>query len=96
MTLTLKTMNQFVCMTLRLMVLHKPTRFGNKMSAVRKISSEQTFTDILNLCCDLYLDHSNPIFPQDTPVYDAILSNQVWLQTGQPIRRCKNSHILII
>ena len=36
-------------------------------------------------------------FPQDTPVYDAVLSNQVWLQTDQQFRRYnKNSHILII
>ena len=52
---------------------------------IEKISSGQTFTDILNLYCDL--DHNNPIFPQDTPAYDAVLSNQVWLQTDQQFRR---------
>ena len=50
---------------------------------VQKISSRQTITDIFNLCCDLDLEHSNPIFPQDTLVYDVVLSNQVWLQTDQ-------------
>ena len=39
----------------------------------------------------------NPIFPQDTPAYDAVLSNQVCSQTDQQFRRySKNSHILII
>ena len=62
-----------------------------------KISSGQTFTDILNLPCDLDLEHSNPIFPQDTLAYDAVLSNQVWLETDQQLRRYnRNSHILII
>ena len=33
-----------------------------KCSVIQKISSGQTFTDILNLCCDLDLKRSNPIF----------------------------------
>ena len=33
-----------------------------KCSVIQKISSEQTFTDILNLHCDLDLKGSNPIF----------------------------------
>ena len=65
-----------------------------KCSLIQKISSGQTFTDIFYLCCDLDL---NPIFPQDTPAYDAVLSNQVWLQRNQHFRRySRNSHILII
>ena len=28
-----------------------------------------------------------PFFPQNTPAYDATLSNQVWLQTDQQFRR---------
>ena len=66
-----------------------------KCSAIQKISSGQTFINILNLCCDLDLKCSNPIFPQHTPAYDAVLSNQVWLQTDLQFRRY-NSHILII
>ena len=62
-----------------------------------KISSAQTFTDILNVGCDLDLERSNPIFPQDTPDYDAVLSNQVWWQTNQQFRRYNRySHIFII
>ena len=54
-------------------------------------------TDILNLPCDLDLEHSNPFFPQDTPAYDAVLTNQVWLQTEQQFRRYnRHSHLLII
>ena len=68
-----------------------------KCSVIQKISSRQTVTDILNLRCDLDLKRSNPISPQGTLVYDAMLSNQVWLQTGQQFRRHnRNSHILTI
>ena len=54
---------------------------------MEKISSGLTFTDILNLHCDLDLEHSNSIFPQNTPACDAALSNQVWLQTDQQFRQ---------
>ena len=68
-----------------------------KCSVVQKISSGQTFINISNLHCDLDLECSNPIFPQDTPAYDAVLSNQVWLQTDQQFRRYnKTSHTFII
>ena len=50
-------------------------------------TSGQTFTDMLNLCRDLDLECSNPIFQQDTLSYDAILPNQIWLQTNQQFRR---------
>ena len=33
-----------------------------KWSVVYRISSRQTFTDILNLCCDLDFECSNPVF----------------------------------
>ena len=68
-----------------------------KCSLGQKISSGQTFTDIFNLRCDPDLDRSNPIFPQDTQAYDAVLWNQVWLQIDQQFRRYnRNSHILIM
>ena len=68
-----------------------------KCSAILKISSGQTFTNILTLHCDLGLECSNPIFPQGTPAYDAVLSKQVWLQTNPQFRRHnRNSRILII
>ena len=50
------------------------TNLVTKCSVIQKISSGQTFTDILNLCCDLDLEHSTPIFPQNTPAYEAVLS----------------------
>ena len=71
MTLTFKAAKQ----TLWLMMLHHYTKFGNKCSAVQRVSSKQRFSEILSLCCDL--DCSNPIFLLDTPAYDAVLSNQV-------------------
>ena len=49
-----------------------------KYCAAQKILSEQTFTNILILRCDLVLERSNPFFPpQDTQAYGAVLSNQV-------------------
>ena len=69
---------------------------ATKCCLAQKISSGQTFMNILNLRCDLDLECSNPIFPQDTPVYDAVLSTQVWLQTDRQFRKYnRNSHILI-
>ena len=58
-----------------------------KFSVTQKKSSIQTFTDILNLQWDLDHKHSNHLFPQDTPAYDVVLSNHVWLQTNQQFRR---------
>ena len=97
-TLTLKiaTTTTFSHMALWLMMLHDHTKFGNKMFC----DSENiipTVTHILNLHCDLALERSNPIFQQDTLAYDAVLSNQVWLQTNQQFRwYSRNNHILII
>ena len=95
-TLTLNTVNQFFCTALWLMMLYNHTKFGNKMFC----GSEdiiQTVINISNLQCDLDLECRNPNFPQDTPAYDAVLRNQVWLQMGPQFRRySKNSHILII
>ena len=80
-----------------LTLLHKHTSLVTKCSLVQKMLSRQTFTNILNLHCGLDLECNNPIFPQDTPAYDGVLSNQVWLQTDQHFGRdSKNSHILII
>ena len=68
-----------------------------KCSAGQKISSGQTFIDILNLRCDLDSECSNPTFSQDTLADDAVLSNQVWLQMDQQFRRSStNSCILNI
>ena len=58
---------------------------AKKGSVVQKISSKQTCTNILNRRCDLDFDRSNHIFPQDTLVYDGVLSNHVWFQTDQQL-----------
>ena len=57
-----------------------------KCSVDQKIPSRQTFTHILNLCYDTDLERNNPIFAQDAPAYDVVLTNQVWLQTDQQFR----------
>ena len=67
------------------MMLHKHTKFGNKMFCGSE-DIVQTNINIFNLRCDLDLERSNPIFPQDTPAYDAVLSNQVWMQMDQQFR----------
>ena len=68
-----------------------------KCSVVQTIPSGQTFTNIVNLCCDLDLEGSNPIFPQNTLAYGAVFSYQVCLQTDQQFRRySKNNGIFII
>ena len=58
-----------------------------KDSAIQNVLSGQTFTDILKFCCDLDLDHKNPISLYDTLVYNNALSNQVWWQKDQLFRR---------
>ena len=76
------------------MMLHHHTKFGNKMFCD---SEDIIQTNILNLRCDLDLKRSNSIFPQNTPAYDAVPSDQFWLKTDQQFRRySKNSQILII
>ena len=89
MTLILKIVNQFFPHDTPLYDNTPPYQVWEKMIARfrrycantvghrDKISSGQTFTDILNLRCDLDLKRSTSIFPQDTPVYDAVLSDQV-------------------
>ena len=64
----------FFRVTIWLILLHHHTKFGNRMFCGQKISSGQIFTDIFNLRCDLDLQRSNPIFPQDTLAYDVVLS----------------------
>ena len=75
-TLTLKTANifcfawhsgSFCSITIPCLV--------TKCFVVYKISSGQTFTDILNLRCDLDLERSNPILPQDTLACNDVLPN---------------------
>ena len=56
--------------------------------AAEGISSRWTVTKILNLFCDLDLDHYKAIqsFSQDNPPYDDVPSNQVWLPKDQQFR----------
>ena len=80
-----------------LMMLHHHTKFSTKMLYDSENIIQTNINRHSNLCCDLDLKCSNPIFPLDTPAYDAVLSNKVWLQTDQKFRRySKNGEILII
>ena len=69
------------------MMLHHHTKFGNKMFCGSEDNIQTNIHDILNLRCDLHLERSNPIFAQDTPVSNAVLTKQVWLQTDQQFGR---------
>ena len=51
-----------ICMTLWLMICITIPSLATKCSVVQKLLSIQTFTDILNLQCDLDLVHSKPFF----------------------------------
>ena len=50
-----------------------------------KTSSRKTFTDILNFHCDLDLECSNPVFPQDTLAYDAVLLKPSLVANGPAV-----------
>ena len=76
--LTLKTANQSFWKTIWLIITHHHTSLIVTGSAFQKISSGQTFTDILKFCSDLDLEHNTPTFPQNILVYDNVLPNQVW------------------
>ena len=52
------------------MIMPQHTKFGNEKFSIKKISSVQIFTGILNLHCDLTPEHSNQNLSQDTPAYD--------------------------
>ena len=49
---------------------------------VQKNYRQRSDEDV-NLHCDLDLEYNNPIFTQDTPAYDDVLSNEIWLQQEQ-------------
>ena len=63
-TLTLKTANQSFRKTIWLIMMHHHTKFGTKSK--RFSNSENiiwTFINIVKFCCDLDLEHNNPISP---------------------------------
>ena len=62
MTLTLNKVNHFFCITLWLMMLHNYTKFSDKMFCGSEDILWTTFSNTLNLCCDLDLELSNPFF----------------------------------
>ena len=97
-TLTLNVVIQFFHRTLWLMMLYYQTKFGCKSTSsvedtteivifwLYKSSHNHTRFGILNFRCDLDIEHSNPIFPQDTPAYDAVIIYHVCWQTDQQFR----------
>ena len=96
--LDLKRSNPVFHRTLQLMMLYYQTKFGCKSTSsvedtteivifwLYKSSHNHTRFGILNFRCDLDIEHSNPIFPQDTPAYDAVIIYHVCWQTDQQFR----------
>ena len=62
-------------MTLQPMMMHHNTEFGSKMWGDLE-NIIWINIDIFTLRCDLDLERSNSVFPQDTLAYDAALSNK--------------------
>ena len=96
-TLTLKIANNFFfCMTLQLIMMYHNTEFGNKMfGGLENII--WIIINILTLHCDLDLEGTNQLFPQDPLTYDNLSSDQVWLPKNQQFRRYSSqSNVLII
>ena len=62
---TLKIAKEYFCMMVWLMMMHHHIKFIRS-----EILSEQAFTAVINLHCDLYLEYSKAIYPQDTPAYE--------------------------
>ena len=97
MTLTLKIESNFLRNHSGLWCCITISNLVTKESAFQKKLSGQTVIEILNLCYDHDLEHSNPIFSQDIPPYNDVPSNKIRLQKDQKFRRSsRNSHILII
>ena len=96
-TLTLKSANQSLWMTIWLMAMHYHTKFGSKNLS----DSEDIWTNIhQHFKMLLWPWTNNPISPYPTIqflAYDNVLSTQVWWQKDQQFRRySKKCHVLII
>ena len=71
-TLTLKTEKQSFCLAPWLMMIHHNPKFGLKrLNHFHKISSRQTFSEVLNNCYDL--DHTKAVLSLDHLAYNDIL-----------------------
>ena len=75
MTFTWQTATHYFRTTLRLMTTYNILSLVTKDSVVQKISSRQTLIEILNHCCDLDLEQSNPVFAQNILTYDDVPMN---------------------
>ena len=78
-------------MTLRLIMMHHTTNFGNKMFG----SLEDIIwanINILTLRCELDTECSNPffLFSQDTLAYDDVSLDQVCLPKNEQFRKYSN------
>ena len=91
MTLNLKTTNQSSCMTLWPMMLHHHTKFGYRRSAAEELWSRWMLTGILNLFCDLDLDHNRAIQSFHKTIHLMMMCHQ----TKFSCKRISNIYIYI-
>ena len=100
-TLTYKTANQPLCITLWLMTMHHHTKFGDyRFTASEDLVRTKFHWHLkfrLNTGIYLFSSSSSSSFPQDTQAYNKISLNRAWLQKNQKFKRYStSSHILII
>ena len=58
-----------------------------RLQPLRRFLPDKIVAEILSHCCDLDLEHSNPIFSLYVLAYDDLPPNQVCLQKDQQLRR---------
>ena len=67
--------------------MHHNTKFGNKKFGGLEHIIWANIHQHIEICCDLDLEHNNPISPYNTLAYDNVVSNQVWQQKDQQFKR---------
>ena len=85
-TLNFKTAKQSSCLTLWPMMMYHHTNLVTEGSAVEEILSRWTFTGILNISCDLYLDNNRAIRSFHKTIQLLMICHQTKLS-------CKDQHL---
>ena len=64
-------------LSLRLIMIHHYTKFGNKRFRRSEVTVRKTLITILKFLFDLCLEHTDPFFSHDTPSHENVPLNQV-------------------
>ena len=73
------TLLYLVCL---LITVYQHTQFAYQDFSDTENKDKRSNED-LNFHCDLDLEHNHPLYTQETPEYDDVPSNQIWLQKEQ-------------